>query len=32
MSTITTGRVRFSFVNIFTPRAPQEGGEPLLPF
>lgn len=28
MSNITTGRVRFSFTNIFTPRAPQEGGEP----
>ncbi|MDF2513713.1 MAG: hypothetical protein K0S04_3579 [Herbinix sp.] len=28
MSTITTGKVRFSFTNIFTPRAPQEGGEP----
>ncbi len=29
MSTITTGKVRFSFTNLFTPRAPQEGqGEP----
>lgn len=29
MSNVTTGRVRFSFTNIFTPRAPQEGqGEP----
>lgn len=29
MSTITTGKVRFSFTNIFTPRAPQDGqGEP----
>jgi hypothetical protein len=28
MSTITTGKVRFSFVNVFTPRAAQEGDEP----
>ncbi len=29
MSTITTGKVRFSFTNLFTPRAPQEGqGDP----
>lgn len=28
MSTVTTGKVRFSFMNVFTPRAPQEGGEP----
>ncbi len=27
MSTVTTGRVRFSFMNVFTPRAPQEPGE-----
>lgn len=25
MSNMTTGKVRFSFVNVFTPRAPQDG-------
>ena len=25
---ITTGRVRFSYVNAFTPRAAQEGAQP----